>query len=60
VPLSLPEAQLGEYGNRIRVIDIALDVFSHDEVVKLCKEGHQTNIPIDDFLKPPQFGIAFR
>src|SRR5207245_5045744 len=57
---ALAQTQFGEHRDRIRVIDMALDVFPHSEVVKLRKEGHQADIAIDDFLKPPQFGLAFR
>src|SRR2546422_990806 len=59
-PLSLLEAQLGEHGESIGVIDMALDVVPNGAGIKLQKERNQSALSIDNFLKPPQFGIALR
>jgi hypothetical protein len=54
------EAHLGEYRHRIRIIDIALDVLPHGDIVELGKERDEPDIPVDDLLKPPQLGMALR
>lgn len=51
------DVKLGEKVRHIGIIDIALYMFPHGHVVKLGKERHQADIAIDNFLKPPQFGI---
>src|SRR5882672_4657568 len=40
----LPQTHLGEHRDGIRVIHIALDIFSHHDVVELGKEGDETDI----------------
>ena len=37
---NLSKAHLGEHGHGIRVIDIALDMVPHDDVVILHKQGN--------------------
>ncbi len=56
----LLKRQPGEIRGHVRIIDIALYMLPHRNVVKLVKEGNQPDIPIDHFLKAPQFGIALR
>src|SRR5215510_10736500 len=60
VLLSLLQAQLGEHGYAIRIRHIALHVLSCDDILKFRNQWNQADIAIDDFLKPPQFGLTFR
>src|SRR5262249_41153806 len=60
VLLPLPKRQPGEIRSHVRIINIALHILPHRDVVKLDKERDQPDIPIDNFLKSPQCGMAFR
>ncbi len=56
----LPEAQLGEKGYPIGIRHVALDVFAHGNVIEFGKQRDRADLPVDNFLKPPQLGMALR
>src|SRR5262245_51580572 len=57
---TLLKVEFGEKGYAIRIRNIALHMVAQDNVIKLGPQRDHPHLPIDNLLKPPQLGVAFR